>query len=870
MYNNSSLAVSTQDLISHLKRVLPPIESLTALKQLSTNSKELHSGCLDPACSCDTDGFRYNIEKQTAYCRGCMPQGGDIIDWHLKINGMTRPSELLALYPMDTEGAGEVRHDEEGVQHHVEKRVRHNGERQPDSICTRWNNLLKNEDTEPLLTLLIDRRKLSEETVQKAFNDEKIRYAEHAGKSSMAVPFYSLQGEINGPSVQIFALQFITIDGEPFTFTIDPDTGKGKNKVFMKGSNHDDGFFQAGASFKDVLRDHGKVAIVEGVIDALTGAQVAPEIHWLATGSTAYTKKINYLKQYLNSLERIIIFQDNDKTATDFVHKVSSILKAPGKIYFVAWNEAYQKGYDINDLLKSGQEERISEMIRGAMPVPADAVNEDAQVDEKEPLPLQREIDNSIDYPLDALGDIMGGAAKVMREVIQAPDALCAHSILGFATHSVQGHANIVVDGRIIPLNESFLSVGDRSARKSECDSKAGKIHKERQKELIEKYNTDYTAFKDEKEVYDKARKSIIESQKKTIAEKNAALEELRSNLPHCPYIPIELFSDPTVEGIHNLFLNGTPSKILCADEGGQVSGGHSMSEEKKVYTSTTLSKWWDSAPIDRVRGGDGASILYGRRLTLHLMMQGGIATSFFNDSIMRNQGLMSRFLIAYPKPLTGSRKYKAVDITKTSAMKAFYEQIEINLDQELPLKKSNNGEQINELEPRNITLEDDAKKIWVQAYEEIEAASGKGRMFESIEGFAGKASNHILRLAGVIALFEDIKRATIEKSHLIKAITLMEYYLTERLRIMSMAAPDADLMDAEKLLEWIKSKRLKVVTLSDVYQNGPGRFRSKAQAEKTIKTLYSHYWLKRLEKGKSEISGKTSVDIWEVKHAKI
>ena len=70
------------------------------------------------------------------------------------------------------------------------------------------------------------------------------------------------------------------------------------------------------------------------------------------------------------------------------------------------------------------------------------------------PFPLERVIDEPEPYPMDALGPILGPAAKKMNEVIQAPDGICAQSVLGFAAHVVQGFANVSFDGRVYPLNE--------------------------------------------------------------------------------------------------------------------------------------------------------------------------------------------------------------------------------------------------------------------------------------------------------------------------------------------------------------------------------------------------------------------------------
>ncbi len=482
------------------------------------------------------------------------------------------------------------------------------------------------------------------------------------------------------------------------------------------------------------------------------------------------------------------------------------------------------------------------------------------------PLPLERVVDEPEPYPMDALGPILGPAAKKMNEVIQAPDGICAQSVLGFAAHAVQGFANVTLDGRDYPLNEFFLTVGGRSSRKTECDNKAGLIHSKIQQALLRQYRTEYKAYDDEKQVYERERQTILAS-KQTLAEKNKALFDLRQKEPVPPNEPVIMFGDPTIEGIHWLYTNGTPSKYLCADEGGQVSGGHSMSAEKKLYSITTYSKWWDGAPIPRLRRGDGFSILYNRRLSAHLMMQDKVARTFLNDSEMTDQGLRSRFLISYPKSLEGKRLYNATDITRLPDMVTYFNQLESILDIPLPLKTDEETSlELNELEPRTICLDSEACQMWVELYNEIEKKSGPGRDFESISGFAGKAPNHLIRLAGIMALFEDVHRKTIPVEYIGRASELIEYYLNERLRIVKISEPDQDLENAKVLLKWIQKKGLKVLTLPDVYQRGPSRFRTKNQASKVIQVLESHLWIERInDGGVSEITQKKNADAWRL-----
>jgi hypothetical protein len=49
---------------------------------------------------------------------------------------------------------------------------------------------------------------------------------------------------------------------------------------------------------------------------------------------------------------------------------------------------------------------------------------------DQQPLPLTRELPPPPPFPLDALGDVLGGAARAIVEQTQAPEALCAQSVL--------------------------------------------------------------------------------------------------------------------------------------------------------------------------------------------------------------------------------------------------------------------------------------------------------------------------------------------------------------------------------------------------------------------------------------------------------
>ena len=98
------------------------------------------------------------------------------------------------------------------------------------------------------------------------------------------------------------------------------------------------------------------------------------------------------------------------------------------------------------------------------------------------------------------------------------------------------------------------------------------------------------------------------------------------------------------------------------------------------------------------------------------------------------------------------------------------------------------------------------------------------------------------------------------------KAIVLIQFYLNERLRISCIASSEVELSNAKKLLEWVRQKGLKVLTLPDVYQSGPGAFRNKKKAVEGINILQDHHWIYPLDNGEvSEISKTKSNKAWGV-----
>jgi hypothetical protein len=452
-----------------------------------------------------------------------------------------------------------------------------------------------------------------------------------------------------------------------------------------------------------------------------------------------------------------------------------------------------------------------------------------------EPIPLFRKMGSPKPYPFELLGEVLGRAAKRIHEIVQAPDAICGQSILGAAALVVQPFANVKIDGRVYPLSLFLATIGDSGERKSGADDIALKPIHDWQKLLVESHKVEMKKYQDKKDIWAKARQKILTFGKNTSAiELERDLESLEEPLP--PLEPLFLCNEPTIQGLEKHLKIGQPTFGVFSDEGGRVLTGYSM-KENAANMAGALSQLWDGKPLDRLRAKDGGSVMYGKRVSIHLLMQPLFFEVLAKDRLLLEQGLIPRFLFVYPNPKAGTRVYQEYDLSQDPDIKAYYETINRFLDTELPVKDP----KLNELNPREVELDVEAKALWIVFNNKTDEELGEGKRFHPIKAMGSKAANQVIRIAGIFSLIEDFDSKVITIEHMQRAILLVDYYLDEALRIDGFSAFDSDLVLAAKVLNWLKRRGSKPFAEKDIYKNGPQKVRKVADARRAMKILLSH-----------------------------
>jgi hypothetical protein len=473
------------------------------------------------------------------------------------------------------------------------------------------------------------------------------------------------------------------------------------------------------------------------------------------------------------------------------------------------------------------------------------------------PQPLFRELPAAKPYPIESLGNILGPAVRSLANTSKAPLAMCAQSVLAAATLAVQPHRNVCIDGRTYPISQFFVTIGESGERKSAVDNEALKSHREHERTQLTFTDRELLQFNNEKEAFDNQRKKILNNKKLSKEEVTNELNKL--GLPPTPPLSrIMLIQEPTFEGLLKLYENGQPSIGLFSDEGGRMLGGHSMNADNQLKTMAGFCTLWDGKPISKVRAEEGSKNFYGKRFSLHLMVQPLVAQQLTGNSLATDQGLLSRCLFSYPESTVGRRLYTEANYNDINMVKYHWTMSAI-LNAKLPIVEGSK----NELQPEKIELDCDAKMEWTEFHDYVEKNLSENGIFYTIRSFGAKAAEHALRMAAVLTLSENLKAPFIDKNKMKSAIELIHFYLSEALRLSSVSSVNPELIQADKLLRWCY-KQSEFIYISLVYNKGPNSMRDKKTAENMIKILVDHGHLFPIDGGMN-LDGKHRKQVWQV-----
>jgi hypothetical protein len=308
----------------------------------------------------------------------------------------------------------------------------------------------------------------------------------------------------------------------------------------------------------------------------------------------------------------------------------------------------------------------------------------------------------------------------------------------------------------------------------------------------------------------------------------------------------------------------GYPSVGLFSSEGGQFMGGHAMSDDAKTRSAAALNALWDDGKLERIRASEEAAILPGRRLSVFLQAQPDVAQVFLQDPVLRDIGLLARFLVTQPDTMMGSRKFRDLALGHKLSVGTYGAKMLALLRRNLPYEDDGKGNAGDALDPPALVMTGKTRAEWIRFSDHVEQMLGPCRELSEISGFANKLAEHAARIAGVLQVFDDPDVEELSLDHLVAGIKIAEFFASETLRLHSASRVGLEIRDAEILRRWLMNHwQEPYITVRVIQRVGPGSMREKSRIERLLNVLEAHNWVARMPG--ATVEGKQTRTAWAI-----
>lgn len=472
------------------------------------------------------------------------------------------------------------------------------------------------------------------------------------------------------------------------------------------------------------------------------------------------------------------------------------------------WNGLTPIGQDVRDHLR---EELLAAIEDCAVPA------ETTPIIEADEWPIDDEAVNkdAVPFPVDALGPILAPAARVLERDVQLPVEVVALSLLSASALAVQHLADVgMPDGRRILTSLFALSVLGSGERKSACDRIVLSPHREWMHQALEDHSRDMEDWHNEHDAWDAARgEARSKSKKHGRAAIRTALDDVGPE-PLRPPAPTLILGNLTIEGLQKSLAQDWPSVGVFSDDAGSIVGGFSMNRENKVKTISEFSQLWDGSSCIRVRAGDGTSLLFGRRVSMHWMMQPDIARLLMAAELVWSQGVLARFLMVSPESKRGERPYRRSNPTQAGEMQRYHATVRSILSAPIEMDPAT-----HEIKPRLVPLSSDAMNAYIAFHDAVERENSTGGPLDSVSPWASKAAEHAVRLAGVLELLDNPAALEVTADNMVRGCSLAAYFLDACLRLRSSSSVSTETLRTMRLMGWIKDRGQAEVSSREIQQ---------------------------------------------------
>ncbi|WP_372811585.1 DUF3987 domain-containing protein [Pseudoalteromonas nigrifaciens] len=452
-------------------------------------------------------------------------------------------------------------------------------------------------------------------------------------------------------------------------------------------------------------------------------------------------------------------------------------------------------------------------------------------------------------YPLEAWGnegEILRDTLTAITYYSQVPPAMAGQCILGALATIIQQYINAPFsDGdAYMPVSLFLLTEMASGGGKSKTTS----LYSHR--ELI-RYQ------KEKRKEYRTLRDEWL-AQKASMPKKDLELWLLENPKPKQPMLFAK--SGTLIGFLDNMLLGNTHNVAWATAEAALFLSSHSLTSETAKSNISQICDIWSSGEFDRVLSPRYNTIdengIDSIRFTLDLQGQPPIIAPALNNEVMSGQGLLPRFLFAFPDSLNGTLIYNTDERLdakpeKDPRLQAYWQWCRSLLDPITDsVEKDNEGNIIRFNMPFKDRL---ARKTLANYRTKKESQLRKGGELEKYSEYSKRLHENASRIAAILAYFngkrfisaDDIRRATL----------LTDYSMSERIRYTD--KPQAGDNDAQKLISWLvkhcNKHSIKQMSYSTAQSRvTPKHLRQKQSFELIAEVLESEGYIKIITNGGS------------------
>lgn len=424
------------------------------------------------------------------------------------------------------------------------------------------------------------------------------------------------------------------------------------------------------------------------------------------------------------------------------------------------------------------------------------------------------------------LPEVLRDFCQALSESLQVPAALPLSVSLASVATCVQGKfVTQVKPDYTEPVNIYMFCPLEPGNRKSGAVAACVAPINEHEARLREDFKEQCKREASERKTFEKA----IESKRNKAANAKSPEElrqmakeiaDLEAELPDVQHMPRLMVDNVTPEALANLLQNNNERMGLIEAEGGIFDILSGMYNGGTPNLDLFL-KGYSVEPARIDRKTSEPITLNHPCLSIGLSPQTFCLTNRKASEAFRGRGMDSRFLYLMPKSLLGNRKIETECIPEH-----IRQQYHSTLTRLLTLEPTSWPE--DTIQPFCLQLSSDARKLWVDFAQYIEAQLGAGGHLEHMKDWGGKLPGNIVRIASLfhILSYDYPQTVDMDARSMEQAIALGHVFIEHARAAYALMGTDERLEAAKRILGWILRTRPQSFIERDCWRALRGTFK--------------------------------------------